>query len=166
LLHVNGYRRAQPRGLAKEIAQALAHNLFGSGIQRIEARAQRGKFHGEIDPWQRAAGRLVNLRNTRPSFGKCGETSQQINVALLHRERLSIAHRGFADDVKCERSRFFSQLRQHPSQVVAAFFGDKAACQLDNVTPHDGGNQGAGMERLRYIDEPTQGVIDAGKILL
>jgi hypothetical protein len=56
LLHIYRYRRSQPRGFAKELAQALAHDPFRGRIQGIEARAKRGKFDRKIDSRQRAVG--------------------------------------------------------------------------------------------------------------
>ena len=48
--------------------------------------------------------------------------------------------------------------------MVAAFFGDEAARQLDDVAPHDRRHQRSGMERLGEKSQTAKGVIDACEV--
>src|SRR5581483_136083 len=50
-------------------------------------------------------------------------------------------------------------------QGIAAFLGDEAAREFDDVAPHHRRHQGAGVERLGEKGEPAQGVIHAREIL-
>ena len=48
--------------------------------------------------------------------------------------------------------------------MVAAFLGDKAARQLDDVAPHDRRHQRSGVKRLREKGQTAERMIDAREI--
>ena len=49
--------------------------------------------------------------------------------------------------------------------MIAAFLGDEAARQFDDVAPDDGSDQRAGAQRLSEINQAAEGMIHPRKIL-
>ena len=48
--------------------------------------------------------------------------------------------------------------------MIAAFFGDEAARELDDVAPHHRRHQRSGVQRLREKSQAAEGVIDTGEV--
>ena len=48
--------------------------------------------------------------------------------------------------------------------MIAAFLGDEAARELDDVAPDDGRNESTGMKRLGENRQAAQRMVDPGKI--